>query len=63
LVAFERLSLKPDEKRSVRFQIGRAQLSHLDRDMKPRVEPGEFRVLLGPSSDTAAGLERGIWVE
>jgi beta-glucosidase len=50
LEGFTRVSLAPGEEREVTFRIGREQLQMLDRDMRPVVEPGLFRVLVGASS-------------
>ena len=50
LKAFSRESLKAGESRRVRFEITPEMLSMLDRNLQPIVEPGEFRVMVGPSS-------------
>jgi beta-glucosidase len=51
LKGFERVALQPGEKRTVRFTLGPDQLSFLDAEMKPVVEPGVFEVYVGASSD------------
>ncbi|OFW11188.1 MAG: glycosyl hydrolase [Acidobacteria bacterium RIFCSPLOWO2_02_FULL_67_36] len=51
LRGFERISLRPGERRRVRFSVGPKDLALLDRDMKWTVEPGRFRVLVGASSE------------
>jgi beta-glucosidase len=50
LTDFKRLSLNPGETKSVSFKIGSKQLASLDQDLKPRVDPGEFKLHVGGSS-------------
>ncbi len=50
LRGFRRVSLQPGERRDVAFAIDRDALAFHDVDMKHTVEPGEFEVMLGPSS-------------
>jgi beta-glucosidase len=57
---FERVSLRPGEKRTVRFTLTAEDLGFYDRRMKFIVEPGEFRVIAGTSSE--GGLEVGFRV-
>lgn len=52
LKGFERISLQPGETRAVSFAVGPAQLSYLGEDMRPVVEPGEFLLMVGGSSET-----------
>ena len=52
LAAFERLTLRPGEKKTVTFSLGPEALSLVDRRMQRVVEPGTFEVLLGTSSNT-----------
>lgn len=52
LRGFQRLTLKPGEKRSVSFQVGPEALAILDADLKRTVEPGLFDLMVGPSSET-----------
>jgi beta-glucosidase len=47
LVGFERISLRPREKRTVRFTITPRQMSLIDNNDKRVIEPGEFRVHIG----------------
>jgi len=47
LVGFERISLRPREKRTVTFTITPRQMSLIDNDGKRVIEPGEFRVHIG----------------
>ena len=46
---FSRVHLEPGQSRDVSFTIGREQLQMLDREMHWIVEPGTFRVMIGPS--------------
>jgi beta-glucosidase len=50
LKSFERITLKPGEKRTVEFTITPDMLSMLNTDMHRVVEPGIFEVMVGPSS-------------
>ena len=50
LRGFERVSLKPGEKKRVHFAIEERDLRILDKDMKWKAEAGEFEVLVGASS-------------
>jgi beta-glucosidase len=49
---FERVTLKPGEKKSLTFTLGPEDLSLLDEHMERVVEPGRFDVLVGTSSAT-----------
>jgi beta-glucosidase len=51
LRGFERVSLKAGQKKTVKFTIANENLSLLDRDMKRVVEAGEFKVMVGASSE------------
>jgi len=51
LKAFQRITLKPSEKKTVEFTITSDMLSMLNIDMHRVVEPGVFDVMVGPSSD------------
>ena len=51
LRGFERTTLAPGETRTVRFTLGAEELAILDRDLKWVVEPGEFEVMVGGSSN------------
>jgi mannan endo-1,4-beta-mannosidase len=50
---FARVSLKAGEEQEVSFTITPDKLSFLDKKMRPVVEPGEFIVMVGPSSEDA----------
>jgi len=54
LKGFRRISLAPGQKKSVVFALGRKELTMLDRDLNPIVEPGVFEVAVGGHSQ--AGL-------
>ncbi len=47
---FARVALKAGESKRVGFEITPDMLAMLDRKLRPVVEPGAFRVLVGPSS-------------
>jgi len=50
LKGFQRIHLKPGERKAVSFAITPDTLALWDIDMKFRVEPGTFKLILGPSS-------------
>jgi beta-glucosidase len=54
LRGFERVSLKPGEKKTVTFTLGPDALSLIDRRMQRNVEPGKFDVMVGTSSAAVA---------
>jgi beta-glucosidase len=54
LRGFERVSLAPGEKRTVRFTLGPEALRLTDENMLRVVEPGVFDVLVGTSSTSLA---------
>jgi beta-glucosidase len=51
LKGFAKTALEPGEKKTVRFKLGREELSFLDRNLHSVVEPGTFRVMLGSSCE------------
>jgi beta-glucosidase len=51
LRGFERVPLKAGERKTVHFEIPNEGLSLLNRDMKRVVEPGEFKIMVGASSE------------
>jgi beta-glucosidase len=55
LKGFRRVTLAPGEKKRVEFTLKAEQLRFYDRNMQYVVEPGMFKVWIGPSS--AEGLE------
>src|SRR5581483_6438009 len=50
LKGFQRITLKPGEKRTVEFTVTPDALSLLDVDMRKVVEPDAFDIMVGPSS-------------
>ena len=51
LKGFERISLEPGESKLVHFELGYDQLKMLNRDLNWTVEPGEFTMMVGSSSE------------
>ena len=51
LRGFERISLEPGETKTVRFSLSPEDFQILDADMKWTVEPGEFEIMAGSSSE------------
>jgi len=51
LKGFTRVSLEPGESERVYFELGYDELKMLDRDLHWSVEPGEFSVMVGSSSE------------
>ena len=52
LRGFQRVSLKPGESKVVTLPIGPEALWLIDQQMQRRVEPGDFEILVGTSSNT-----------
>ncbi len=50
LKGFQRISIKPGEIRTVSFSIGPQELQFYNREMKRVVEPGTFKIMVGPNS-------------
>lgn len=48
---FAKITLSPGESRKVEFTITPEKLQFYNREMKRVVEPGEFEIMIGPSSD------------
>lgn len=61
LRGFEKVWLKPGESTDVHFELGPGDLSLVNRYLERVVEPGEFKVLIGHSSDKIA-LEGGFHI-
>ncbi|MGF7041087.1 glycoside hydrolase family 3 N-terminal domain-containing protein [Mucilaginibacter lappiensis] len=62
LKGFNRISLKPGESGKVRFKLNHEELMLWNRQMKQVVEPGEFKVMVGSSSEDIR--QRGsFWVK
>jgi beta-xylosidase len=56
LKGFQRITLKPGEKRTIEFTITPQMLSMLNIDMHKVVEPGVFDLMVGPSSDQTSSV-------
>ena len=56
LKGFARIALAPGETRTVTLDITPESLRFFDRDMVRRVEPGEFEVMVGNSSDNTQSV-------
>jgi beta-glucosidase len=52
LKGFQRITLESGETRTVTFPVGREQLQYLDESMQRVVEPGQFELMVGGSSQT-----------
>jgi beta-glucosidase len=50
LKGFQRVTLQPGERRTVTFDVTPEHLAFYDINMEWRVEPGEFRLMIGSSS-------------
>ena len=57
LKAFERIRLKPGESRKVSFTVCTKDLGFHNREMKYVVEPGKFRLWIGPDSQSGPMAE------
>lgn len=51
LKGFKRINLKAGQKQIVEFTLSKKELEFLGRDLKPVLEPGDFIVYVGTSSD------------
>jgi beta-glucosidase len=61
LKGFQRVTLKPGEKRTVEFPLASEQLGFWNRENRFVVEPGDFKVTVGTSSE--GGLEATLTVK
>lgn len=61
LKGFQKVTLRPGERRTIRFELPAQALGFTGRDMRTVVEPGAFRLWVGP--DCRGGLEGGFTVE
>jgi beta-glucosidase len=55
LKGFQRITLEPGQAERVRFELPAAELAFVGLDMRRTVEPGAFKVWIGP--DSTSGLE------
>ena len=60
---FARISLEPGETKTVEFTVTPDKLRFLDKDLKPVVEPGEFILMVGPSSADEDLLKTSFFVK
>lgn len=60
---FARIHLEPGETRTVEFTLTPDKLMFLDKHLKPIVEPGEFIVMAGHSSDDNDLLKASFYVK
>jgi len=51
LKGFQRIALQPGETKTVTFEVGPTQLQYLDERMQLVVEPGQFELMVGGSSN------------
>jgi beta-glucosidase len=51
LKGFQKIELQPGEKRIVSFMLPATDLTFLDAELHPTIEPGEYKVWIGPNSD------------
>ena len=61
LRGFERVSLKPGETKTVRFVLGPEAFELLDANFKHVIEPGEFNIMVRPSS-VDMGLQQRLTI-
>lgn len=58
LKGFQKIELNPGESKQVSFEIGYKELKMLDKNLDWVVEPGEFEIMIGSSSENI--LLKGI---
>jgi beta-glucosidase len=63
LKGFQRITLRPGEKRRIEFTLTREHLGLYNREMQFVVEPGEFKVMVGASSADERELVASFEVE
>lgn len=61
LIGFQRIALKPGEKKKVIFAFNIDFFSFLDKDMKWILEAGDFRLTVGSHSDDIRGEQIITW--
>jgi len=57
LKRFQRISLEPGETEQVAFPVGQEELQYLDEALRLAVEPGEFELMVGGSSQQTISLK------
>jgi beta-glucosidase len=60
LKGFERVAIKPGETRTVTFNIGAEELRFYNREMRRVVEPGTFKIMIGPNSVDLASITLNV---
>jgi beta-glucosidase len=56
LKGFQRITLQPNETRTVNFKVGRVQLQFLDESMQKTVELRHFELMVGSSSQRVESI-------
>jgi beta-glucosidase len=51
LRGFQRITLRPEETKTVELSLGPSELSFLNREMHRVVEPAVFRIMVGGNSE------------
>jgi beta-glucosidase len=57
LRGFQRVTLKPGESRQLTFTLGFDELSYYNLDMERVIEPTEYQVWVGGSSEATLGTQ------
>jgi beta-glucosidase len=60
LKGFKRIRLKPGESKQVEFPITQETLAVWNAEMKYRVEPGVYRIIMGSSSEATEGVTLSV---
>lgn len=48
---FQRVYLRAGESKTIRFSITKEKLSYIGKDLKKRIDPGDFLIMVGPNSE------------
>jgi len=59
LVGFQRVRLAPGESRTLQFTVTPAMMALIDEDGRDRLEPGQFRLIVGGCSPGGRGVALG----
>jgi beta-glucosidase len=61
LEGFQRISLRPGERRNVQFDLQPAQLAHVTAEGRRRIDPGAMEISVGgmPPGRNSAGILSG----
>ncbi len=59
LIAFQRVSLKPGQIKTIRFDVTPEMLMQVDEDGQQKLEPGKYRLTVGGCSPSARGVALG----